>query len=145
MAAHVQASRCFMRNLQAFALLIALMTCAALYAKEAPELSGPELFLHFCASCHGTSAHGDGPVASSLKINVPDLTRIAVRNGGTFPADRVRNVIDGQDVRAAHGTREMPVWGWEWYGYQGEDAGRRKYVAERVEKLVKYLGSLQRQ
>jgi mono/diheme cytochrome c family protein len=123
---------------------IALTAAAALPAAEAPDLSGAELFRQFCATCHGSSARGDGPVAPALKHTVPDLTRIAARSGGTFPTDRVRRLIDGQESLTAHGTREMPVWGWEWYAYKGEDEARRKRVAEMVEKLVNYLGTIQR-
>jgi len=79
-------------------------------AGEAPDLSGRELYQVFCASCHGVKAHGDGPVAKTLKPRVPDLTRIAIRNGGAFPTEQVRQTIDGQQVKAAHGTRDMPVW-----------------------------------
>ena len=38
------------------------------------------------------------------------LASFAVRNGGVFPSERVRRIIDGRDV-AAHGNFEMPVWG----------------------------------
>jgi len=43
-----------------------------------------------------------------------------------------------------HGTIEMPVWGWEFYGYEGEDAGRRRRVAELIDRMVEYLQSIQR-
>ena len=57
-------------------------------AKQAPSISidslaGRDSFERYCASCHGTAGHGDGPVASEL---------------------RARPV-------SAHGTSEMPVWG----------------------------------
>jgi hypothetical protein len=37
----------------------------------------------------------------------------------------------------------MPVWGWEFYGYEGEDATRRQRVAEFIDQLVGYLQSIQ--
>src|SRR6187551_294226 len=40
------------------------------------DYSGAELFDRFCASCHGSAARGDGPVAASLNVAVPDLTLI---------------------------------------------------------------------
>ena len=46
---------------------------------------GPELYMAYCASCHGKDAKGDGPMAKLLKTPPPDLTAIAVRNGGMFP------------------------------------------------------------
>jgi mono/diheme cytochrome c family protein len=38
-----------------------------------------------CASCHGASGKGDGPVHSFLVKPPSDLTTIARRNGGKFP------------------------------------------------------------
>lgn len=81
-------------------------------AAELSSYSGAELYQRFCASCHGYSGFGDGPVASQLKVSVPDLTRIAKRHGGVFPAEDVRRIIDGRSVHMAHGTRTMPVWGY---------------------------------
>ena len=124
--------------------VIILSVAGALHAAEAPDLSGAELFRQFCSTCHGTTARGNGPVAPALKHKVPDLTRIATRAGGNYPTERVRKIIDGQESLMAHGTREMPVWGWEWYAFKGEDEARRKLVAERVDKLVEYLGAIQR-
>jgi hypothetical protein len=125
-------------------MLMAVVACVDCGAAEGPDYSGPELYQVLCASCHGVKARGDGPVAKTLKPKVPDLTRIAARNGGVFPTEQVRQAIDGQQLRAAHGTRDMPVWGWELYAFKGEDPARRKRVAELIARLVDYLGSIQR-
>jgi mono/diheme cytochrome c family protein len=124
--------------------ILASMAAANSEAAEAPELSGAELYKEFCATCHGVSGHGDGPVASSLKQRVPDLTLIAKRRGGEFPAEAIHRIIDGRSMPRAHGSSEMPVWGWEFYGYEGEDANRRRHVAELIDQLVEYLQSIQR-
>jgi hypothetical protein len=75
------------------------------------SLEGRDLFRAYCASCHGADGKGGGPVAPALKNDLPDLTTIAKRNGGIFPAERVRRIIAGEDAIIAHGSREMPVWG----------------------------------
>ena len=108
------------------------------------DYSGEELFGRFCASCHGEHARGDGPVARSLNTAVPDLTRIRARYG-EFPAMLVRDTIDGRgvDVRA-HGTRAMPVWGYEFWVDEGGDVVAQKAVREAINKLVDYLRSVQR-
>jgi mono/diheme cytochrome c family protein len=121
--------------------VIAATPCVA---DEAPDMSGSELYRVFCASCHGPEAHGDGPVAATLKPAVPDLTRIATRNGGAFPSERVRAIIDGQSVPRAHGTRAMPVWGWDFYAMDRADPARRERVTELIDRLVEYLRSIQR-
>jgi len=64
-----------------------------------------------CASCHGLTGKGDGPMAPHLVTKPSDLTVLGKNNGGVFPAQRVYEVIDGRKEVEAHGTREMPVWG----------------------------------
>ena len=123
---------------------IAITSTAHCTADEAPDMSGAELYRVFCASCHGPQAHGDGPVAATLKTIVPDLTRIAARSGGKFSAERVRETIDGQSTPRAHGTRAMPVWGWDFYAIDREDPARRQRVAELINRLVEHLRSIQR-
>ena len=75
-------------------------------------LEGAEIFRHYCASCHGVDGRGHGPASVALKHGAPDLTRISQRNGGKFPFQRVKEIIEGKDSGPlAHGSREMPVWG----------------------------------
>jgi mono/diheme cytochrome c family protein len=106
--------------------------------------SGPELYETFCASCHGRSGHGDGPVAPLLKAHVPDLTLIAARRGGKFPADEVYRYIDGQADTPTHGPRSMPVWGYEFYGDDPDDEVAHKQASRLIDRLVKQLQRMQR-
>jgi Cytochrome c len=128
------------------ALLTGLMMIAPapLLADAAPDMSGAELYQAFCASCHGPKARGNGPVAKSLRVKVPDLTRIAYRHDGQFPVELVARVIDGREFRAVHGTQDMPVWGQEFYGVAGDDPERRARSDELIDRLVGYLRTLQR-
>jgi len=36
-------------------------------------------------------------MAASVKARVPDLTHIAMRNGGRFPLQRVQKIISGEE------------------------------------------------
>ena len=72
-------------------------------------MKGPELFRVHCAACHGEDAKGGGPMASTLKANVPDLTVLAKNHGGQFPTSSVRRMIAGDEILASHGSREMPI------------------------------------
>lgn len=110
------------------------------------SLSGPELYARLCASCHGAEGLGDGPVASLIEGGVPDLTRIAARaDGGEFPAEDVHRIIDGRSDRRAHGSRDMPVWGWRLYDISNPDyAGERAQADSMIDRLVSHLQSIQR-
>ena len=112
--------------------------------RSTAELSGVEMYERLCASCHGVDGRGDGPVSSLIKIGVPDLTLIAARDGGEFPAEDVRRTIDGRWDRRAHGARDMPVWGWEFYGtVNPDDAAERAKVDSMINRLVDYLRTIQ--
>lgn len=124
-----------------FAIAGAAMAFDALTLED---YSGEELYVRFCASCHGSAAMGDGPVSRSLNVAVPDLTRIASRYG-EFPAGLIREVIDGRGVdKRAHGTREMPVWGYEFWAQEGGDVNAQKSARDAINKLVEHLRSIQR-
>lgn len=102
-------------------------------------LDGGKIFQNHCAACHGASGNGNGPAAPALKTKVPQLTTLARRNHGTFPTDRVRSVIAGDEGHAAHGSREMPVWGPIFHQIDNDqDLG---YV--RLRNVTEYLKSIQ--
>lgn len=103
------------------------------------SLDGYSLYQSYCAVCHGKDAKGDGPMARVLKDPPLDLTQIAVRNSGVFPAEKVARTISGESDMISHGTREMPLWGpifsqIEW----DQNLGR-----VRVANLTKYIESIQ--
>lgn len=136
----------------AAAAFVTTALCGCVLAQDSPtfaaftlaDYSGEELFGRFCASCHGEQARGDGPVAPSLRTAPPDLTTISQRHG-EFPVGLIRDMIDGRgvDVRA-HGTREMPVWGHEFWVEEGGDVVAQRAVRDAIAKLVDYLRSVQR-
>jgi mono/diheme cytochrome c family protein len=107
-------------------------------------------FQFHCAACHGADGKGDGPVARVLKIEPPDLTRIAERNGGVFPEAVISGTISGLDMPISHGTREMPVWGDLFIGeiLSGstsieETQEATAEVTDRIRRLVKYIETIQ--
>jgi mono/diheme cytochrome c family protein len=79
--------------------------------KPTPASDARQMFDSYCAVCHGKTGVGNGPAASALAKAPADLTRIAARNGGTFPEVRVKRYIEGLDEVPAHGSRDMPMWG----------------------------------
>ncbi len=113
-------------------------------AVSKPGATGGEvLYLRYCASCHGATGHGDGPVAADLRKRPPDLTRLAARNGGKFDERDLVAVIDGRRAVAAHGDRIMPVWGEVFDAeLQGAPHAQRQNLL-RSTVLVDWLRSIQ--
>jgi mono/diheme cytochrome c family protein len=109
-------------------------------APQTSPASGNEMFMSYCASCHGKDAKGDGPAAASLKSLPADLTGLAKRNGGRYPAGKVTSILRGQTSLVPHGDQEMPVWGPVFWKLSG---GHEELVQERIVNLNKYLESLQ--
>lgn len=132
------------RTLAVAALLAAAPLLQANAAQTLPDMTGEQLFQRFCASCHGLSASGNGPVAPYLTVPVPDLTLLAKRANGSFPAASVREIIDGRAVLPAHGTRPMPVWGYELEAQIPPDQPGREVAQGLIDRLVEYLDSIQR-
>jgi len=136
-----------MRN-RGLAGLIGLVSLAAgglgLAQTFAPlDLSGEELFMRYCAACHGGDARGTGPVAKTMNKVVPDLTRLSARSGGEFPAGAIRDAIDGRSMAISHGTRQMPVWGYEFWVEEGADVVAERTAREMINRIVVYLESVQ--
>ena len=126
-------------------LISVWLCCAALTASAAgfSDYSGRELFMRFCASCHGAGGQGDGPVADAVAAQVPDLTRLAEREGGQINERQLREIIDGRSVVVAHGTRFMPVWGYEFWVEEGADSEAEREVRVIVDRLIGFLRTIQ--
>jgi mono/diheme cytochrome c family protein len=120
----------------------ALMATSA-HAQVIDEFSGQETYMRYCAACHGESGMGDGPVAGGLPITVPDLTLLQQRSGDAFQEELLRKIIDGREVVIVHGTRYMPVWGYEFWVEEGGDDEARERVDIIVDNLIEYLRSIQ--
>jgi mono/diheme cytochrome c family protein len=114
------------------------------YAADYVSMSGKALYERFCAACHGVEAAGDGPVASSLKVEVPDLRLLARRAGGAFPRERVIRIIDGRHIIGAHGTRTMPIWGEDLSRVAIGEPNAQRAVDTVIVRITDYLWQLQR-
>lgn len=102
-----------------------------------PNARGRQLYLQYCASCHGTDGKGGGPAAASLKVLLSDLTTLQHREG-KFNHPKVQNIISGEMDVLGHGSEDMPVWGRIFRRSKGAaGAGLDIYA------LSKYLESIQ--
>lgn len=102
---------------------------------------GAYLFKTYCATCHGTAALGDGPLASSMRRRPANLTEIAKRNKGTFSQELVYRIIDGRTPVRGHGGPDMPVWGDAFL--RTSDTADEASVRVRIQALVDYLETVQ--
>ena len=133
----------------------ATLVCAATLAlppsaKAQDADFGKQIFDTYCANCHGEDAKGGGFFAEKLKAKPADLTVLQKNNGGIFPFQAVYDTIDGRKMAAAHGSREMPIWGdlfYEtaphWTGPFGNEEGYGSIVRGRILAVIGYLGSIQ--
>lgn len=122
-------------------MVLGLATPAA--AQDAAQ--GEALFGFYCATCHGNSARGNGPMSPSLVVAPADLTTLAARNEGVFPTTRVVMRIDGRDPLVSHGSM-MPVYG---DFFEGSDVaikaetGQPIMTSQPIVDLLAYLESVQ--
>ena len=112
-------------------------------ASVADELGESE-YLNACASCHGESGAGDGPLAQLMTVKVPALTGLSAANDGVFPMLEVIQTIDGRQGIRGHGY-PMPVWG-KRFKDDIESAGpygAEAIVRGRILSLAYYLETIQ--
>jgi mono/diheme cytochrome c family protein len=112
--------------------------------KEAPianisAASGKEMFNSYCASCHGLGAKGDGPAAPAMNRRPADLTVLAKKNGGKYPAEKVISTLMQYNT-LGHGSKDMPVWGPLLFSVSHDDPG---VVELRAKNIASYIETLQ--
>lgn len=129
--------------------ILALVTTSPLaFAEKATVDIGKEAYETQCSVCHAKDGKGDGFYRASLKVAPPDLTLLARKNGGVFPVDRITRVIDGRTEIAAHGTRDMPIWGTRFAvnaasHYVDVPYDQEAYIRVQILGLIDYLNRLQ--
>ena len=126
-------------------ILIIMALGTTTVAQDAAQ--GEALFGFYCATCHGNSAVGNGPMSPSLVVAPADLTALAADNGGVFPTKRVIMRIDGRDPLVSHGSM-MPVYG---DFFEGNDVvtrsetGQPILTSQPIVDLLAYLQTLQQE
>jgi mono/diheme cytochrome c family protein len=107
--------------------------------------NGENLFLYFCAECHGRDAESIGPMAEMMAIEAPQLTTLSKRNGGDFPTETVAMQIDGRMNFGSHG--DMPVFGPYLETVQSVPikltSGQTMMVTQNLADLITYLKAVQ--
>ena len=124
-------------------LMALLVIPGSSFAQDVTE--GENLYLDYCATCHGLDADGQGPMAPAMSLQPTNLTLLEAVNNGTFPTKRVVMRIDGREPLISHGS-PMPVFG---DFFEGDDTaikaetGQPIMTSQPVVDLVAYLRTLQ--
>jgi mono/diheme cytochrome c family protein len=139
-------------------LTIASLTAGFAAAAQAEDFDiGKWEFQSSCASCHGPDAKGKGPVSEQLKAPPPDLTILAKNNNSVFPTEAVYQTISGLRRMAAHGSHEMPIWGFRfnplvsvpqdadpaYWKLLGPEKSPDMVVRTRILAVIDYLNRIQ--
>ena len=131
-------------------LMVGILSAAQqqVVIKQAPisytsPASGEQMYVRYCAVCHGVDAKGNGPAAPALQPHPADLTALTRTNNGKFPALRVSDAILGDASSSAHGNREMPDWGSLFTSLGRNRPGTQYEVQLRVANLNRYVKSMQ--
>ncbi len=127
-----------------YGLIFFLGLLAAPVAAQDIE-EGAEAYGEHCATCHGVEARGDGPMAPLLRLVPPDLTALAMRNGGMFPMARVIERVDGTMDVMAHGG-PMPLFGLLLQGpavVADAPDGREIVAPEEIVSIAEWLAAIQ--
>jgi len=109
---------------------------------KAPANNGRQMYVNYCAPCHGVDGKGNGPAATALKKQPSDLAVLSRNNGGKFPSTHIASVLEFGAANPAHGTAEMPVWG-PMLGSVDTATNDANVRALRISNLSHYLQSLQ--
>ncbi len=131
-------------------ITLAIISSSSAYAGVSATMGKSE-YRNACAVCHGLDGKSSSFI-DQLKKAPSDLTLLARKNSGKFPAERVAAMIDGRELVKAHGERDMPIWG-DRYGKDSVRAAAyycdvpymdtEKFVQSRVNALMDYLMSIQ--
>jgi mono/diheme cytochrome c family protein len=131
------------RRLLCLAFVVPVLVAGSVASAQDKDVSsGRQLFLHYCASCHGVSGAGDGPVAKGLTKPPANLRLLADRYGSPLPAQTLAALIDGRNAVRAHGTHDMPVWGERLYATDEGNNGEPG-ISETLRKIAAYLSTIQ--
>lgn len=85
-------------------------------------------------------AKGNGPAAFAMGTLPADLTTLARRHEGKYPAGYISALLQFGRSLAAHGSENMPVWGSR---FKEIDPVRDPTGQQHVDDVVFYIGTLQ--
>jgi len=103
---------------------------------------GREMYVTYCAPCHGMTGEGNGPAAPAFKQAPANLTILAKTHGGKYPQDAVKTTLTFGTNVPAHGDAKMPVWG-ALFDSLDSGSGPSSVPKLRIHNLTEYIKTLQ--
>jgi len=133
------------------AVVLSQATVKRMTFRPIASVRGVDVYKAYCATCHGDDGKGQGPSAAGLKVKVPDLTTIAIRNGGNFSFGAVEDSInrwkqvpqtmtDVLDIQQGRQALPMPAFGPIFAQLYPQEVNERRM---RMSNLISYIKSLQ--
>lgn len=117
---------------------------AVISMQERPQREGADsgayLYRTFCASCHGDTGRGDGPVADLAVRRPANLTTLALRHGGVYPRAAVRATLDGTSAVEGHAGPGTPDWA---ESLRRSARGDERAVQQQIDAIVAHVETLQ--
>ena len=109
-------------------------------AAPAGTISGADLYKQLCAGCHGSDGKGVGPTSPYCSVPPTDLTLLAKKNRGTFPDQKVTQILRYGTEKPHQSTTYVPVWKPLLSTIHGESA---ELTEKRITSITEYLKSIQ--
>lgn len=109
-------------------------------AAPADPVTGGDLYMQLCAGCHGNDGKGVGPTSPYCSVPPTDLTLLTKKNRGTFPEQKVTQILRYGTEKPHQSTTYMPVWKPLLSTIHGESA---EITEKRITSLTEYLKSIQ--
>ncbi|MBE1282983.1 MAG: c-type cytochrome [Rhodobacteraceae bacterium] len=125
--------------LSGLALIPTLVACS-----QSIEGRGAALYRQNCASCHGPTGAGDGPLVADLPVPPANLRLLSADNDGIYPEERVIATIHGYQGKNAEAL--MPEFGALIDGPKGvwtSPQGQQIPTPQALLDLSAYLQTLQ--
>lgn len=124
-------------------VMVSAQSKVTIPVRRTQAYDGRQMYVNYCAPCHGLDGRGAGPAASALKSPPTDLSQLSKSNNGIYPAKRMIAVLEFGTDTPAHGSKEMPIWGPILQKVNHRGGGGEDTQTLRINNLVKYLETLQ--
>jgi mono/diheme cytochrome c family protein len=102
--------------------------------------AGKDMYMVYCAGCHGEDGRGKGQSARYCTVPPADLTQLARNNHGIYPTERICDVLRHGTGKPAKNQVYMPIWEPLLKSMNAEPA---TVTEERIRNLSEYVKTLQ--